>query len=439
MRFASALATAMVLGGTVLLPPGAAQAAAPQTIGEYQKWYYDDYLKIPEVQRAAGSKGKGVTIALIDSGVDTSRPDLRGADLKDGGGYGNSGAGKSGLTDDGFHGTAMASIIAGQGTGDDRIKGIAPEATVLSISVGSESQGKTTYSEAIRAAVDQGADVINMSITRYNNTGDLTYINPLDREAAAYALGKGVIIVAGAGNTEQTGPVISPPANIPGVLAVTGLDQNGEFWTGSATGAEAGIAAPATEIFVAQPEEYGTDGYGRSSGTSAATAIVSGVAALVKAKHPDLDATNLINRLTATARDEGTPGRDAQYGFGTIDALAAVSADVPAVTANPVGNPMDGTTGDAAPAADDSSPLSGYLWIAVAVAVAVVLLIVVVAVAASRRGRPATPGPGYAAPGYQPPPGHQPPPGYQPPGPGYPPPGQQPPGYPQQPPPPGYR
>ncbi|MDP9797583.1 type VII secretion-associated serine protease mycosin [Catenuloplanes nepalensis] len=428
MRFASALATVVVLGSTVLLAPGSAQAAAPQTIGEYQKWYYDDYLKIPEVQKAAGSKGAGVTIALIDSGVDTSRPDLRGADLRDGGGYGNSGAGKSGLEDAGYHGTVMAGILVGQGTDDSHVKGIAPEATLLSISVGLESQGKTTHSEAIRAAVDQGADIINMSITRVNVTGDLTFINPLDREAAEYALSKGVIIVAGAGNAETTGPVIGPPANIPGVLAVSGLDKDGGFWSGGARGPEAGIAAPAVDIFSVQPEGYDPSGYGTGTGTSAATAIVSGVAALIKAKHPDLDAANLINRLTATARDEGAPGRDDQFGFGAIDALAAVNADVPAVTENPAGDPMDGVAGDTAAEAEEESPLARYLWVLIAAAVAVVLLIVVIAVVTSRRKRPAAPVTGYPPPGHQPP-GHQPP-------------VYQPPGYPQQPPPPpppGYR
>ncbi|MDR7280965.1 S8 family serine peptidase [Catenuloplanes atrovinosus] len=392
MKLASAMAAVVACGSAVLLAPGAAQAAAPQTIGEYQRWYYDDYLKIPEVQRAAGSRGEGVTIALIDSGVDVTRPDLKDADIRDGGGYGNSGAGESGLKDLGYHGTAMASIIVGQGTDENHLKGIAPEVTLLSIQIGAESQGETTHSEAIRAAVDQGADIINMSISRINPTGDLTYINPLDREAAAYALGKGVIIIAGAGNVEQTGPVIGPPANIPGVVAVSGLDKNGEFWTGAAEGPEAAIAAPAVEIFAAVPETHQLSGYGNSTGTSSATAIVSGIAALIKAKHPDLDAANLINRLTATARDQGPDGRDPQYGFGAIDAAAAVGADVPAVSANPVGDPMDGADTGASPPAEERSFLDEYLWVLVAGGLAMVLLVAVIGAIAARRTKPAPPG-----------------------------------------------
>ncbi|MFI5842773.1 S8 family serine peptidase [Catenuloplanes sp. NPDC051500] len=450
-RFAaSALVTLVAGGSAVLAAPGAAYAAAPTIDAEaYQKWYYDDYLKVPQLQKAAGSKGKGITIAVIDSGVDVTLPDFKGADVRDGGSYSTTQQSTGGLKDIRFHGTAITSIIAGQGNGrNNLVKGIAPEATILSLQF-DNGNPRLALPAAIRAAVDQGADVINMSISREDANGVMTALSPDDRAAVEYANSKGVVLVAGSGNLEETGPIIGPPAAIPGVLAVSGLDQKGEFWDGGATGAQMGIAAPGVDLLSAYPLTMGTDGYGNSTGTSAATAVVSAVAALVKAKHPDLDTANLINRLTATAKDKGPQGRDDHYGYGAIDALAAVSAEVPSVTANPVGNPMDGADAGHDASLDEPPMLdrlvADYWWVGL-VALAVFVLILVVALSAGRRKRPVAAGnTGYPQqqPGYPPAGSYQPPPYQQ--APGYPqqqpysppPQGQQP--LPPPPPPPNYR
>ncbi len=117
--------------------------------------YYDDYLKVPQLQKAAGSKGKGITIAVIDSGVDVSLPDFKGADVRDAGVFGETRADTGGLKDLDFHGTAITSIIAGQGNGrNNLVKGIAPEATILSLQY-DNGNPREAVPEAIRFAVDQ--------------------------------------------------------------------------------------------------------------------------------------------------------------------------------------------------------------------------------------------------------------------------------------------
>jgi subtilisin family serine protease len=138
---------------------------------------------------------------------------------------------------------------------------------------------------------------------------------------------------------------------MPGVLTVGGVDGNGAAsGDASAQGITIGVVAPSERLVGVTPS-------GRTitwAGTSGATPIVAGVVALVRAAHPDLDAANVINRVVATARDAGPPGADFTYGFGLVDAAAAVSADVPAVTANPMGDLADwvrvNRRADAAPA-----------------------------------------------------------------------------------------
>ncbi len=190
---------------------------------------------------------------MIDTGVDVSLPDFQGADVRDGGVFGQTRADTGALKDLRYHGTAIASIIAGQGDGKNNlVKGIAPEATILSIQY-DNGNPKAAVPEAIRYAVDHGANVINMSFTREDALGVMTAINPDEREAVKYAHSKGVVVVAGSGNLQETGPIIGPPASIPGVIAVSGLNKDGEFWDGGSTGVQMGIAAPGVGLLSAYP------------------------------------------------------------------------------------------------------------------------------------------------------------------------------------------
>ena len=282
------------------------------------------------------TRGEGVTIAIIDTGVDGSVAELKGVVI---GGADFSGLGSSnGQTPVGSenneHGTLVASLAAGRGTGGNNgVIGSAPAASILSISIGfgeGEVSSDDQIAEAVRWAVDNGADIINMSLTR--NT--LEWPETWD-DAFLYAEQNDVVVVAAAGNRGSGTTTVGAPATMPGVLTVAGVDANGEAsFDASSQGITIAVAAPSENLVGVVPG-------GRHitwNGTSGATPIVAGVVALVRAAHPELNAANVINRIVATARDAGTPGADAIYGFGLLDARAAVNADVEPVDANPMGN-----------------------------------------------------------------------------------------------------
>ena len=157
-------------------------------------------------------------------------------------------------------------------------------------------------------------------------------------DAFSYAADHDVVIVAAAGNRGSGTTVVGAPATMPGVLTVAGVDRDGvASFDASSQGITVAIAAPSEELVGAAPG--GT--YLAWSGTSGAAPIVAGIVALVRAAHPDLDVANVINRIVTTAHDRGDAGYDPYYGYGLIDAAAAVSADVPPVTANPMGSLAD--------------------------------------------------------------------------------------------------
>jgi len=280
------------------------------------------------------TRGAGVTVAVIDTGIDSTHPDLDGVVS---GGTDFSGLGSSGepvgSTDDASHGTMVASLLAGRGRGSDGIIGVAPEAKILSVSIGfgEETVGSDQQiADAVLWAVDHGADVINMSLTR--NTPD--WPTSWD-EAFLYAMEHDVVVVAAAGNRGSGTTVVGAPATMPGVLTVAGLDRAGAAsLDASSQGITIGVAAPSEQLVGAVPG----GGYVVWNGTSGATPLVAGVVALVRAAHPDLDAANVINRLTATATAAGARGVDPIYGFGKINAKRAVSGSVDATTVNPMGD-----------------------------------------------------------------------------------------------------
>ncbi|MEP6481476.1 MAG: S8 family serine peptidase, partial [Rhodoglobus sp.] len=235
------------------------------------------------------------------------------------------------------HGTMVASLAAGRGTGaNNGILGAAPLATIMPLSIGF-GEGNTSSDDQVAAAVtyavDHGARVINMSLTR--NT--LEWPESWDK-AFLYAMQHNVVIVAAAGNRGSGTTEVGAPATMPGVLTVAGVDANGNAsFDASSQGITIGVAAPSEGLVGVIP----SGSYVTWSGTSGATPIVSGIVALVMAAHPELDAANVIERVVATARDAGAAGTDPIYGFGLIDAQAAVTATVPPVTANPMGDLAD--------------------------------------------------------------------------------------------------
>ncbi len=288
------------------------------------------------------TKGAGITIAVIDTGVDGTVSDLVGAV---GPGADFSGVGSSnGQTpvgaDGSAHGTMVASLAAGRGTGGNNgIIGSAPLATIMPLSIGFGVGTRSTedqIADAVRYAVDHGARVINMSLT--TNTLDW----PLNWDSAfLYAMQHNVVVVAAAGNRGSGTTEVGAPATMPGVLTVGGVDaKGGASFDASSQGITIGVAAPSEGLVGVTPG----GGYVIWSGTSGATPIVSGIVALVMAAHPELDANNVINRIVSTARDAGAPGPDPIYGFGLINAQAAVTTAVPSVSANPMGDLADWIT-----------------------------------------------------------------------------------------------
>jgi len=332
----------------------AATPAHADTIRTREYWL-DDY----GIRDAwSVSRGAGTIIAVIDSGVDGSHPDLAGAIVDS--------ADFSGTGGDKEHGTMVAALAAGRGHGsDDGVIGAAPEAGILAISIGfgDDATSDPQVAEAVIWAVDHGADVINLSFTR--NT--LDWPESWD-EAFLYADEHDVVMVAAAGNRGSGTAVVGAPATIPGVLTVGGVTKAGIASNdASSQGITIGISAPSEQLVGASPG----GGYVLWSGTSGAAPIVAGVAALVRSAHPELDAAGVINRITSTARPAGAEGVDALYGFGLLDAAAAVASDVPTVSANPMGSledwvrlnrradaPAAPTPGSIAAPAPDSTPIA---------------------------------------------------------------------------------
>jgi type VII secretion-associated serine protease mycosin len=405
-----ACVTAGLLGAAVALTPAAPAAADPATVRQAQ-WYLDA-LRIPAAQQI--STGAGVVVAVVDTPIDSRVPDLTGQLLPGLSTVSDStnGTGQGSAT---LHGTNMAGLIAGKGGGDMHLLGIAPGAKILPVAVNSGQFGTLgasahDFDTGIRWAADHGAKVINLS------GGAAGPAPPEEVDAVRYALSKDVVVVAAVGNREDSGPDVATPANIPGVIAVSGVAQSGDAWDGSARGAQVTVAAPAVNITSVAPKEFSQSGFSSAEGTSSAAAITSGVVALIRAKFPQLNAANVINRLIATAVDNGNPGRDPIFGFGTIAPLQALTADVPSVSANPLlGSLGAASSAPAGTAAGSPRAFSGMVVTVIAVVVVFLAIvgIVLAVVLSGRRRRPAAPAQRYGPPGY--PPAYPPPPGAPPP------------------------
>ncbi|WP_433129526.1 S8 family serine peptidase [Micromonospora sp. CA-240977] len=400
--------------GVVAVPTPAAAAPQPRK----QQWYLDT-LRIAQAHRI--TTGEGVIVGLVDTGVDATHPALRGQILP-GHGVGNDAA-ADGRTDPDrkkAHGTAMAGLIVGTGKAPGGYLGIAPGAKIYPAAMGSDLTDGTMQF-AVRWAVDNGAKVVNISASG----AEMTFEH---YSAVKYALDHDAVVVSSAGNTRDGHVTVRAPANVAGAVAVGGTSRGGDFFTGSVQGPEMVIAAPQQDILVADP--LLKSGYGMldDGGTSSAAAIVSGVVALIRARYPDLDANGVINRLIRTADDRGAPGRDPQLGFGVIDPVAALTAEVPPVTANPLGVPQDPWKSKSTGSNMRYDRLAIVVGVLVAVLVGIVLLVVLLTRSRRRRPVPGVAGlpPGWAPP-YQPatgghpavgqpaPPGWAPPPGQVPP------------------------
>ncbi|MEU4790295.1 S8 family serine peptidase [Micromonospora tulbaghiae] len=255
-------------------------------------------------------------VAVPDTGV-SPHPDLRNNLLA--GTTTLPGATGDGRDDKNSHGTGMAGLIAAHGQSDGTgAVGIAPQAKILPIqSSGANNTGRPDdLAAGIDFAVAHHATVISIS-----SSGSST---PALVQAIRSALSADIVVVAAAGNRPEDG-YVGYPASESGVIAVGGVDRTGEHASVSVSGPEIDVVAPAVDIY---STSYNGK-YSKGTGTSSATAIVAGAAALIRSKYPNLPAQEVAHRLTATAVDKGPPGRDDQYGYGVIDLVAALTADVP--------------------------------------------------------------------------------------------------------------
>ncbi|MBX7264818.1 type VII secretion-associated serine protease mycosin [Micromonospora sp. Llam7] len=273
------------------------------------------------------STGRGVVVAVIDSGVDGSHPDLAGQVLP---GLDLVASGGALDPDPVGHGTTVAGLIAGRN--DDRrgVVGLAPDARILPVRVLDEENrydDALIVAKGVRWAVDNGAKVINLSL---GGSGDSAAL----AAAIDYAFAKDVVVVACTGNLATSPDAkVWYPAREPGVIAVSGLERSSDnLWNGAITGRATILTAPASGLVGARPP----GGYWRVQGTSFAAPLVTATAALVRSRYPRMSAGDVVNRLLVTAKDIGPTGRDDRFGYGLIDPIRALTAQVPLVHQNPL-------------------------------------------------------------------------------------------------------
>ncbi|MFJ9807197.1 type VII secretion-associated serine protease mycosin [Streptomyces sp. NPDC101158] len=285
------------------------------------------------------TKGKGVRVAVIDTGVDDVNPQLKTAvDAKAGKDYlkpekenpgsGNDQRGKTdGTVDLVGHGTKVAGIIAARPRKGTGFVGLAPEATIIPIRQNDEkNSGKSdSMAEAIKHALAKGADVINIS---QDTTQPLSEDSSLGR-AVAQAIDAGAVVVASAGNDGMDGKLKNTyPAAFPGVLAVASSDRNNERAAFSQSGTFVGVAAPGVDVVSTVPG----GGQCVDNGTSFSAPYVAGVAALLKAKYPDWKPAQIVTRIEQTAI-RSINGHDNHVGWGVVDPVRALAdGQVPPLT-----------------------------------------------------------------------------------------------------------
>ena len=283
---------AVMVAGSALLAGVVATPSHADTLRD-QQWHIKA-MRLAEAWKI--SEGQGVTVAVIDTGVDPSVPDLRGQVLE-----GKDFAVQPGTAHDDLdgHGTGMAALIAGTGRseGSHGPIGVAPKAKILPVRTSHLGNGRNAetslveLTKAIRYAADSDARVINMSLGLGTTSRELN-------DAVNYALAKNKLIFASAGNSGNTTNYIEYPAAIPGVVGVGALDKNGDATSESTRGPQVALSAAGTDMIHACTSNTG---FCISHGTSDATALVSGSAALVWAAHPDWTNNQILRVLLNTA------------------------------------------------------------------------------------------------------------------------------------------
>lgn len=332
-RRAAALAAAF-LGVALPAPPAAAEAPGqctyPSKPYEGRPWALQRVL-LDELWKQ--STGKGVRVAVIDTGVDVRHPQLKSAvdvgsginlipkDAEDEHGNKVERGKEDGTTDTVGHGTKVAGIIAARPMKGTGFVGLAPDATIIPIQQNDADGNGTagTLAAAILHAIDEKAHVINIS----QDTANAVEPTPLLKEAVQKALDAKIVVVASAGNDGIDGNVKPTyPASYEGVLAVAASDRNNERAAFSQSGDFVGVAAPGVDMITTVPG----GGHCADNGTSFSAPYVAGIAALIRAKHKDWTPKQVVAQIQQTA-ERSIAGHDRLVGWGVVDPVRALTED----------------------------------------------------------------------------------------------------------------
>ncbi|MEU3351359.1 type VII secretion-associated serine protease mycosin [Streptomyces sp. NPDC037389] len=273
-----------------------------------RQWYLDG-MQAEEMWQA--SRGEGITVAVIDTGVDSSVPELRGQVLQ-GADVSNKPSGAN--ADKDGHGTNMATLIAGTGAGNG-IQGLAPGVKILPVRTVGNFMADVNDSlddKAIRFAVDHGARVINISMGGPDSVGR----SPKTEAAVKYALSKGALVFASSGNDGDMSNLPNYPAAIPGVVSVGAIDSSNTVTKWSNSASNVALAAPGENI---PGRCTKSEGFCDGGGTSQATALASASAALIWSKHPDWTNNQVLRVMLETAGKPTTGKIPSPYiGYGIV-------------------------------------------------------------------------------------------------------------------------
>ena len=269
------------------------------------------------IDKTAENRGKGVTIALLDTAVDANATSLKNISIQEQDLFG---LGKQSKEATALHGTMVASVLAGK----EGVVGCVPSANILSFPVmDAEGYGSShNVAQAIVAAVDAGAQIISMSL-------GFTQGDALLEMAVAYATSKGVLVVASAGNEGTAEPGESSvlyPAAYSGVLAIGAVNADSQRPEFSSTGTELALVAPGVGLFA----DDGAD-YVMFSGTSASVPCVAGSLAYLMAAKEGTSAEEAAVLLLENSNDMGLPADDVEYGLGGVSVERALNADTPGI------------------------------------------------------------------------------------------------------------